>query len=103
MDANGGLGMDAQALSRHLERIAVALERIADHLDGEAVESIITVTPGPFKWDDAAEGFVHATPSKPGRPEGRTSHCGRCGRADTRRMNHSNSCRECLHEPWWDE
>lgn len=86
-----------------LTRIADSLERIANHLDGDAVESIITVTPGPFTWDTQAGGFVHATPSKPGRPKNRASHCGRCGRADTRRMNHSDSCRECVDEPWWTE
>lgn len=87
----------------NLERIAYALERIAVHLEADEVESIVTVTPGPFAWDQDAGGFVHAKSSKPGRPEGRTSHCGRCGRADTRRMNHSDSCRECLHEAWWTE
>lgn len=38
-----------------------------------------------------------------GRPKNRSSHCGRCGRVDTRRMNHSDSCRECVDEPWWTE
>lgn len=38
-----------------------------------------------------------------GRPKNRVSHCGRCGREDTRRMNHSDSCRECVHEAWWTE
>ena len=38
-----------------------------------------------------------------GRPKNRASHCGRCGREETRRMNHSDSCRECVHEPWWTE
>lgn len=38
-----------------------------------------------------------------GRPAGKPSHCGRCGREGTRRMNNSNHCRQCRHEAWWDE
>jgi hypothetical protein len=38
-----------------------------------------------------------------GRPKNRVSHCGRCGREDTRRMNHSDSCAQCVNEAWWSE
>jgi len=38
-----------------------------------------------------------------GRPKNRVSHCGRCGRENTRRMNHSDSCQECVHETWFPE
>ena len=39
----------------------------------------------------------------PGRAPGTISRCGRCRREGTRRMNHSDRCRECHHEEWWDE
>ena len=92
-----------------LERIAVALERIATVLVGEQVENIITVSPGPFVWSEAVQEFVEAeeaqesAPGRPGRRPGRPSHCGRCGREGTRRMNHVEHCKQCRHEAWWDE
>lgn len=46
---------------------------------------------------------VRARAKGPGRTPGTISRCGRCRREGTRRMNHSNRCRECLHEEWWDE
>jgi len=102
-----------------LTRVADALERIASAIEGDQVENIITVSPGPFVWDDVKGTFVQdaeeapgtaqttwdwlgITPTK-GRQPGRPSHCGRCGREGTRRMNHANHCRECRHEAWWDE
>lgn len=38
-----------------------------------------------------------------GRQPGTPSHCGRCGREGTRRMNGADHCRFCQHEPFWDE
>ena len=121
--------------SRIFERIATALERIADALDPEdnvsepeAVEVQPTLINPLLAWFsspqmspdavsdvDAAATFSEFTPSSSspvirgntivqrGRPKNRVSHCGRCGREDTRRMNHSDSCRECVHEAWWTE
>jgi hypothetical protein len=99
------------ALERYLERIAGALERIADAIEGDGVESIVTVTPGPFSWDQDAGGFVHITQRaeeatqgrREGRPKGSLSHCGRCGREGRSRRNHRAFCHDCENEPWWDE
>jgi len=46
---------------------------------------------------------VRARAKAPGRTPGTISRCGRCRREGTRRMNHSDRCRECHHEEWWDE
>jgi len=132
--------------SRIFERIATALERIADALapednvsEPEAVEVQPTLINPLLAWFssprmspdavsdvDAAATFAEFKPSSSeprkdgmniivqrgkspsvivqrGRPKNRVSHCGRCGREDTRRMNHSDSCRECVHEAWWTE
>lgn len=121
--------------SRIFERIAVALERIADALapeddvsepvDVEVQPTLInpllawfaTAQRAPDVVSDALNdaAFSDLTPSSSspvitghvvvqrGRPKNRVSHCGRCGREDTRRMNHSDSCRECVHEAWWTE
>jgi hypothetical protein len=115
-----------------LERIADALERIADALEPqEPQEAPLDVHDGPtltnpllawFVAREAPQGaeeaplafadlepsssapvIVGATIVQRGRPANRVSHCGRCGREDTRRMNHSDSCRECVNEPWWTE
>ena len=89
------------------ERIAAALERIAGALERDGVESIVTVTPGPFSWDQERGGFVHAqepdAPADIGRPRNTPSHCGRCGREGRSRRNHKPFCHDCEFEPWWDE
>lgn len=46
---------------------------------------------------------ITARAKSPGRTPGTISRCGRCRREGTRRMNHSDRCRECLDEEWWDE
>lgn len=108
-----------------LERIADALERIADALaPQEPQETPGAATSGPtltnplLAWfgarpvapepvEDAQEPRTAQTTWEwlgvVGRPAGKPSHCGRCGREGTRRMNHSHACRECVHEAWWDE
>ena len=115
-----------------LERIADALERIADALapqepqeapqEAENQPTLLhplltwfASTTTPQEPQEALKAFADMKPSSSapvlvgqaiaqrGRPRNRVSHCGRCGREDTRRMNHSDSCRECVHEPWWSE
>ena len=115
-----------------LERIADALERIAAALEPQDAQEAPqepqeqpTLTNPLLAWfvtKEAPQGaqeqplaFADLEPSSSapvitgsvivqrGRPKNRVSHCGRCGREDTRRMNHSDSCRECVHEPWWTE
>ena len=115
-----------------LERIADALERIADALaPQEPQETPQEARNQPNLLHPLLEWFASTTTSQEpqdvplvfgdleptssaprksghvvvqrGRPENRISHCGRGGRADTRRMNHHDSCRECVHEPWWTE
>lgn len=104
-------GFYSDATVHHLERIADALERIAGAIERDGVESIVTVTPGPFSWDQEAGGFVHITQRaekdaprvREGRPKGSLSHCGRCGREGRIRRPHRSFCHDCEHEPWWDE
>jgi len=130
-----------------LERIASALERIADAV-AEDVEDIPvvqpTITAPPLTWFAAIEQnepdvLAPASALEPGQTtwewlgitppatrgrakmpavsiatvdgraeagrmkRGRPLHCGRCGREGRSRMNHSDRCRECIHEEWWDE
>ncbi|MFZ9048779.1 MAG: hypothetical protein ACO20Y_08335 [Poseidonia sp.] len=111
-----------------LERIADALGPRTEVNEPEAVEVQPTLINPLLAWFataqrapdavsdvDAAATFSEFKPSSSspvitgnivvqrGRPKNRVSHCGRCGREDTRRMNHSDSCRECVHEAWWTE
>lgn len=91
--------------------IEFQLERIADAL--EDLVSILTpgasgeATPRP-----KVPIIVESPPSKAtgdGRAvagrmrRGRPLNCGRCRREGRSRMNHSERCRECQHEEWWDE
>ena len=122
-------------MSGVFERIAVALERIADALTTDGMVDEQEVAPAQptlvhplLTWfsrvevapdavsvthDDVRLGDLQPSSQTPriqpaiivqrGRPKNRVSHCGRCGREDTRRMNHSDSCRECVNESWWTE
>ena len=76
-------------LEEYLDRIAVALELIADNLEGFEIES-------PSEAPEPSQGH-------PGRPHGRAGHCGHCGREGRGRMNGKAYCHECKIENWWDE
>jgi hypothetical protein len=76
-------------LEEYLDRIAVALEVIADNLDA-------------FEVTNALEA-QEPRDGRPGRPHGLPGHCGRCGREGRRRMNGKPHCHECKIENWWDE
>ena len=80
-------------LEEYLDRIAVALEVIADNVDG-GVQHIEVATP--LEAPQRRGGH-------PGRPHGLPGHCGRCGREGRRRMNGKPHCHECEFELWWDE
>ena len=117
-----------ERIATALERIADAMAPEADVSEPQAVEVHPTLLNPLLAWfssprtspgavSDACEPvrFADLTPSSSspmmtgeiiiqrGRPKNRVSHCGRCGREETRRMNHSDSCRECVHEAWWTE
>lgn len=115
-----------------LERIAHAMEHQGAQEAPQVPQTGFTLTNPPLAWfvaQEAPQGaqepsiaFASLTPSSTtarpsagvivqrgghrvgaGRPKNRVSHCGRCGREETRRMNNSDCCRECVHEPWWTE
>jgi len=117
-----------ERIAKALERIADAMAPEADVSEPQAVEVHPTLLNPLLAWfatahrspdvvsdalSDAAFSDLTPSSSSPmmtgeiiiqrGRPKNRVSHCGRCGREETRRMNHSDSCRECVHEPWWTE
>lgn len=117
-----------ERIAAALERIADAMSPQDDVSEPEAVADQPTLINPLLAWfatahrspdvvsdalSDAAFSDLTPSSSSPvitghvvvqrGRPKNRISHCGRCGREDTRRMNHSDSCRECVHEAWWTE